>query len=238
MPTSSVSTTSKPLTVSTKPLSSSLGKPTVAPSSTASSRPAGQTTNSTSAMAPPRPRLGSAPVNSSTAATSIASNQVHGIGKLTAGSATSQQQTSTTSRPRPLQPSLQSSKPLQKPFASSKPLQHSSSVTSKQHQQSSALTSKAPTTSSAAAKTAIQSTTTTGDARSEPASKSATSTSSSATSSTTSSAGAQAGPMGGAGQRWKLDDFDIGRPLGKGKFGNVYLAREKKSKYIVALKVL
>ena len=70
---------------------------------------------------------------------------------------------------------------------------------------------------------------------------SATSISSSATSSTSStssSAGAQAGPMGGAGQRWKLDDFDIGRPLGKGKFGNVYLAREKKSKYIVALKVL
>ena len=27
-------------------------------------------------------------------------------------------------------------------------------------------------------------------------------------------------------------------PLGKGKFGNVYLAREKKSKYIVALKVM
>ena len=54
MPTSSVSTTSKPLTVSTKPLSSSLGKPTVALSSTASSRPAGQTTNTTSAMAPPR----------------------------------------------------------------------------------------------------------------------------------------------------------------------------------------
>ena len=57
--------------------------------------------------------------------------------------------------------------------------------------------------------------------------------------------------------RWKLEDFDIGRPLGKvggitgilsrlvlhvnllqGKFGNVYLAREKASKYIVALKVL
>ena len=36
---------------------------------------------------------------------------------------------------------------------------------------------------------------------------------------------------------WVLSDFDIGRPLGKGKFGNVYLAREKKSKYIVALKV-
>merc|ERR1712242_44887 len=38
--------------------------------------------------------------------------------------------------------------------------------------------------------------------------------------------------------RWTLEDFDIGRPLGKGKFGNVYLAREKRSKYIVALKVL
>lgn len=39
------------------------------------------------------------------------------------------------------------------------------------------------------------------------------------------------------GQRWQLSDFDIGKPLGKGKFGNVYLAREKQSKYIVALKV-
>ncbi|XP_022107724.1 aurora kinase-like isoform X2 [Acanthaster planci] len=38
--------------------------------------------------------------------------------------------------------------------------------------------------------------------------------------------------------RWSLANFDIGRPLGKGKFGNVYLAREKKSKFIVALKVL
>jgi serine/threonine protein kinase len=37
---------------------------------------------------------------------------------------------------------------------------------------------------------------------------------------------------------WKLGDFDIGKPLGEGKFGKVYLAREKKSKYIVALKVL
>eukprot|EP00762_Andalucia_godoyi_P006575 ANDGO_05000.mRNA.1 Serine/threonine-protein kinase Aurora-1 len=37
---------------------------------------------------------------------------------------------------------------------------------------------------------------------------------------------------------WKLTDFDIGKPLGKGKFGNVYLAREKRTKYIVALKVL
>ena len=37
---------------------------------------------------------------------------------------------------------------------------------------------------------------------------------------------------------WKLSDFDIGKPLGNGKFGRVYLAREKKSKYIVALKVI
>lgn len=37
---------------------------------------------------------------------------------------------------------------------------------------------------------------------------------------------------------WCLMDFDIGKPLGKGKFGNVYLAREKSSKYIIALKVL
>uniref|UniRef100_A0A8C6VJ86 non-specific serine/threonine protein kinase n=1 Tax=Naja naja TaxID=35670 RepID=A0A8C6VJ86_NAJNA len=37
---------------------------------------------------------------------------------------------------------------------------------------------------------------------------------------------------------WFLEDFEIGRPLGKGKFGNVYLAREKRSKFILALKVL
>ena len=45
-------------------------------------------------------------------------------------------------------------------------------------------------------------------------------------------------PKGGPDNPWTLKDFDIGRPLGKGKFGNVYLAREKASKYIVALKVL
>lgn len=38
-------------------------------------------------------------------------------------------------------------------------------------------------------------------------------------------------------KRWSLADFDIGKPLGKGKFGNVYLAREKKSQFIIALKV-
>jgi len=45
-------------------------------------------------------------------------------------------------------------------------------------------------------------------------------------------------PKGDEKNRWKLSDFEIGRPLGKGKFGNVYLAREKRSKFIVALKVL
>uniref|UniRef100_A0A914UZP0 Aurora kinase n=1 Tax=Plectus sambesii TaxID=2011161 RepID=A0A914UZP0_9BILA len=39
-------------------------------------------------------------------------------------------------------------------------------------------------------------------------------------------------------KQWQLADFDIGRPLGKGKFGNVYLARERSTKFIVALKVL
>ncbi|KAA8492250.1 Aurora kinase A-A [Porphyridium purpureum] len=37
---------------------------------------------------------------------------------------------------------------------------------------------------------------------------------------------------------WSLDHFDVGKPLGKGKFGNVYLAREKEKQYICALKVL
>ncbi|XP_012280195.1 aurora kinase C [Orussus abietinus] len=39
-------------------------------------------------------------------------------------------------------------------------------------------------------------------------------------------------------QRWCLADFEIGPALGRGKFGNVYLAREKKSRYVIAMKVL
>ncbi|KAH6817834.1 ataurora3 [Perilla frutescens var. frutescens] len=39
-------------------------------------------------------------------------------------------------------------------------------------------------------------------------------------------------------KQWSLSDFDIGKPLGKGKFGRVYLAREIKYKNIVALKVI
>jgi serine/threonine protein kinase len=32
-------------------------------------------------------------------------------------------------------------------------------------------------------------------------------------------------------KRWSLTDFDIGKPLGRGKFGNVYLAREKQVRF-------
>jgi serine/threonine protein kinase len=32
--------------------------------------------------------------------------------------------------------------------------------------------------------------------------------------------------------KWTIDDFELGKPLGRGKFGQVYLAREKKSKFI------
>lgn len=39
-------------------------------------------------------------------------------------------------------------------------------------------------------------------------------------------------------KRWKIEDFDLGKRLGQGKFGNVLLAREKTSKFVVALKVL
>jgi len=42
----------------------------------------------------------------------------------------------------------------------------------------------------------------------------------------------------GPSRAWTLDDFDIGKRLGRGKFGHVYVARGKKSRYIVALKVL
>uniref|UniRef100_A0A453E673 Aurora kinase n=1 Tax=Aegilops tauschii subsp. strangulata TaxID=200361 RepID=A0A453E673_AEGTS len=29
-------------------------------------------------------------------------------------------------------------------------------------------------------------------------------------------------------KRWVLSDFDVGKALGRGKFGHVYLAREKR----------
>jgi serine/threonine protein kinase len=39
-------------------------------------------------------------------------------------------------------------------------------------------------------------------------------------------------------KRWGIEDFELGRRLGQGKFGNVILAREKSSKFVVALKIL
>lgn len=45
-------------------------------------------------------------------------------------------------------------------------------------------------------------------------------------------------PAKEAQQRWSIADFTIGKPLGTGKFGKVYQARENKSGYNVALKVL
>nr|CAD7449019.1 unnamed protein product [Timema bartmani] len=44
--------------------------------------------------------------------------------------------------------------------------------------------------------------------------------------------------LGIAAKIWTLDDFEIGFPLGRGKFGRVYFAREKTTKYVVALKTL
>jgi serine/threonine protein kinase len=40
------------------------------------------------------------------------------------------------------------------------------------------------------------------------------------------------------GTRWTKKDFDFGKPLGHGMFGNVYMAREKRSKWIVAIKII
>lgn len=38
-------------------------------------------------------------------------------------------------------------------------------------------------------------------------------------------------------KRWSIEDFEIGKKLGRGRFGNVYVVREKSSGYIAALKV-
>lgn len=37
---------------------------------------------------------------------------------------------------------------------------------------------------------------------------------------------------------WSLDDFDVGQKLGRGRFGRVYLAKEKKTDLIVAIKTI
>ncbi|XP_031623344.1 aurora kinase B-like [Contarinia nasturtii] len=38
--------------------------------------------------------------------------------------------------------------------------------------------------------------------------------------------------------KWGKDDFELGAPLGRGKFGRVYVAREKQTHFMVAMKVL
>lgn len=45
------------------------------------------------------------------------------------------------------------------------------------------------------------------------------------------------GVAGAPRRGWSLEDFEIGRRLGQGKFGRVYLAREKTSGYVTAIKV-
>lgn len=37
---------------------------------------------------------------------------------------------------------------------------------------------------------------------------------------------------------WTKNDFELGCALGKGKFGRVYVAREKKTHFMVALKIM
>lgn len=37
---------------------------------------------------------------------------------------------------------------------------------------------------------------------------------------------------------WCLKDFELGSRLGRGKFGRVFIAKEKKTGYIVALKTM
>lgn len=42
----------------------------------------------------------------------------------------------------------------------------------------------------------------------------------------------------GSPTQWTLQHFEVAKKLGRGKFGHVYLAREVKSKIVVALKVI
>jgi hypothetical protein len=42
----------------------------------------------------------------------------------------------------------------------------------------------------------------------------------------------------GVFNKWSLEDFEVGKPLGRGKFGRVYIARERRSEFIVAIKAI
>lgn len=37
---------------------------------------------------------------------------------------------------------------------------------------------------------------------------------------------------------WSKKDFDLGVALGKGKFGRVYIARERRTEFMVAMKIM
>jgi serine/threonine protein kinase len=39
-------------------------------------------------------------------------------------------------------------------------------------------------------------------------------------------------------KEWTINDFEVGRLLGKGRFGSVFIAKENNSSFVVALKVL
>lgn len=45
-------------------------------------------------------------------------------------------------------------------------------------------------------------------------------------------------PAYNSNYKWSPSDFEMGSALGRGKFGRVYLARERYSQYIVAMKVM
>ena len=42
----------------------------------------------------------------------------------------------------------------------------------------------------------------------------------------------------GESRAWHIEDFTLGKPLGRGKFGNVYYAKQKATNVPIALKVL
>ncbi|TKR78275.1 hypothetical protein L596_019107 [Steinernema carpocapsae] len=42
----------------------------------------------------------------------------------------------------------------------------------------------------------------------------------------------------GSRRMWRLEDFDVGRSVGRGKFGSVFVARDRNSKFVMAMKVL
>lgn len=44
--------------------------------------------------------------------------------------------------------------------------------------------------------------------------------------------------FGNDGYQWSLSDFDIGASLGKGRFGRVFVVREKRTNLIFAMKTL